>query len=1148
MTTGISSDSPEVAPESVTSESAASWASLRRVRFGIATRLTLVVIPLVLIPLGALAYAWYSSTRSAMELQVREELQVRLRQVALRLRPFLRERELDLYDLASSPALRDYHTQLDYKLIQEADVALKKLSEHFLHFLSRRDEVVAEARYLDQNGRELVSASTGGARRSGASYAKAPFFLRAKALPPDSGLATSVETSETLQVTVLRLALPVYNEWKEFRGVMAVDLPLSYFTATLAGALTGRTGTSFLADVNGTILGPPGAKEALVARWKGSKELAETLRALPGDPRIVDLEDGDRGLLVRTSVGAHGWSIGFLAPLAETEGPVRALTRTTLLYGSAGAIVLVLAVVLVALGASRRVRRLQSATAQLASGNFGLRMPAEGSDEVGELGRSFNLMAESLARRDAELGARTEEAQRRRQELEVLNAVIQAAHTSLDLRESLEAILDRLMALFNFTAGGIRLLDESREHLILVAHRGLRPSYAANPIPLRNDEGHSGQALRARQPLLLSDATDLAPYRERVPEGTTVGGVLLIPILSKGQGLGAIVLMAERRLDFTFAALHLLASIGLEVGTAIQNARLFSQTQALLSEAERHRARAEALAEIGRSVTATLDLDRVLDLVVERVSEAMRADAVSILRREGDTLHYLRAQGLSPDRESTVSLRARDEFTGDAELMRAPLWTPDLSTDARFIENSHALALFKTQGIRAVLAAPVILGEDVWGILGIGIRNQYTFSPEEVRFAGAVAQQAAIAIGNAKLYADLRSAYAQLEAAQEQAVQTAKLGALGQMAGGVAHDFNNLLAAILGRAELLQRRTSDPLVVQGLKVIQGAALDGAETVRRILGFARAKGEEQVESVDIAPLLQQVVEIARPRWKDEAQARGALINVMLALEAAPPVRGNAAELREVFLNLLLNAVDAMPGGGTLTLGVRTLKRVDDNGDHGTPAVECFVRDTGVGMSAEVRRRAFDPFFTTKGARGTGLGLSVVYGIVSRHGGRVRIDSRENAGTTVTVNLPVFTGLPSAPAPEPVTAEVASARILVVDDEEVLAQMLADILRLEAGHIVEVMTDARAALDRLTTDPPDLLFTDLGMPVLSGWELAAQAHALHPGLPVVLVTGWGHQLDPDRVRAAGVVGVVAKPYRIEDIRKAVAGALAGVLQDT
>src|SRR5262245_61870369 len=216
-------------------------------RLRIATKLTLVVIPLVLMPLGGVAYLWYSNTKAALERQVREELRVRLHQVGLRLRPFLRERELDVYDLASSPALRDYHTQLEYRLVQEAEVALKKLAEHFVQFLSRRDEVVAEVRYLDQNGRELVSATTTrGAKRGGTSYARAPFFLRAKEQPPDSGIVSSVEPSESLQISVLRLTLPVYNEWKEFRGVMVVDLPLSYFTAMLAGALTGRVGTSFL--------------------------------------------------------------------------------------------------------------------------------------------------------------------------------------------------------------------------------------------------------------------------------------------------------------------------------------------------------------------------------------------------------------------------------------------------------------------------------------------------------------------------------------------------------------------------------------------------------------------------------------------------------------------------------------------------------------------------------------------------------------------------------------------------------------------------------------------------------------------------------------------------------------------------------------
>src|SRR5262245_20680166 len=187
-------------------------------RLRIATKLTLVVIPMVLAPLGGLAYLWYSNTRAALELQVREELQARLRQVGLRLRPFLRERELDLYDLAASPALRDYHTQLEYRLVQEADVALKKLAEHLEQFVRRREETVAEAHYLDAAGRELFSATASGVKRSGASYGGAPFFLWARELQPDTGPTDSVEWSESLQISVLRLALPVFNEWKEFRG------------------------------------------------------------------------------------------------------------------------------------------------------------------------------------------------------------------------------------------------------------------------------------------------------------------------------------------------------------------------------------------------------------------------------------------------------------------------------------------------------------------------------------------------------------------------------------------------------------------------------------------------------------------------------------------------------------------------------------------------------------------------------------------------------------------------------------------------------------------------------------------------------------------------------------------------------------------
>ena len=172
----------------------------------------------------------------------------------------------------------------------------------------------------------------------------------------------------------------------------------------------------------------------------------------------------------------------------------------------------------------------------------------------------------------------------------------------------------------------------------------------------------------------------------------------------------------------------------------------------------------------------------------------------------------------------------------------------------------------------------------------------------------------------------------------------------------------------------------------------------------------------------------------------------------------------------------------------------------------------------------------------------MGLSVAFGIVSRHGGRIDIDSSEGKGSTVIVRLPVPAAVQESVLPdaEPSPAPTRPARILVVDDEELLAESLAEILRLQ-GHSVEALTNPRLALERLERNSVDLLFTDLGMPELTGWDLAVQGRAIQPNLPVVLVTGWGHQVDPQRVQASGICHVVAKPFRLQDIHEAVAAAL-------
>jgi CheY-like chemotaxis protein len=237
-------------------------------------------------------------------------------------------------------------------------------------------------------------------------------------------------------------------------------------------------------------------------------------------------------------------------------------------------------------------------------------------------------------------------------------------------------------------------------------------------------------------------------------------------------------------------------------------------------------------------------------------------------------------------------------------------------------------------------------------------------------------------------------------------------------------------------------------------------------------------------------------------------------------------GDESELREVLVNLVFNAVDAMPQGGTLTLSTRESK--------GSGSVEIAVADTGVGMTEDVRSRVFDPFFTTKGKAGMGLGLAVSYGIIRRHEGSIEAESEVGRGTTFRLRLPAAqSGAKQEPSAEaPAIALVphrpGATRILVVDDEENVRELLADILESE-GYRVELASSGREALEKFGDGRGfDALFTDLGMQGMSGWELAHAVRELDGKIPVAVVTGWGEAVGSSERLAARVDWVIAKPF--------------------
>ena len=380
------------------------------------------------------------------------------------------------------------------------------------------------------------------------------------------------------------------------------------------------------------------------------------------------------------------------------------------------------------------------------------------------------------------------------------------------------------------------------------------------------------------------------------------------------------------------------------------------------------------------------------------------------------------------------------------------------------------------------------------------------------------------------------------ERIREQFSQMEKLSALGELASGVAHDFNNTLSGILGRAQLLQRTDDPEKISRGLEIIIKTAEDGAKTVKRIQDFARQRRDHNFELVSIDQILMDASEITRPRWKNCAEASNIHITLQLHIESNAMVMGDDSELREVLVNMVFNAIDAMPEGGKLSLTTRVA------GD----SVIIKVVDTGVGMYPEVRSKIFDPFFTTKGKAGLGLGLAVSFGIIRRHGGNIEVESQYGKGTEFCITLPVAKiGQKTVPqvervetvapavthsAPPLPATERPRTRLLVVDDEDFVRDLLSEIL--EGEHCdVYVAESGSEALSMFRDMEFDAVFTDVGMPGMSGWELAREIKQINANIPIAVITGWGEAVGSHEQKAAGVDWIIAKPFTADRIAELV-----------
>ena len=379
---------------------------------------------------------------------------------------------------------------------------------------------------------------------------------------------------------------------------------------------------------------------------------------------------------------------------------------------------------------------------------------------------------------------------------------------------------------------------------------------------------------------------------------------------------------------------------------------------------------------------------------------------------------------------------------------------------------------------------------------------------------------------------ELEKALAELKATQQQVIQQERLSAIGQMASGIAHDFNNTLMPILGFSELL---LESPKLLDNraetrrcLEMLRTAAKDAASVVSRLREFYRPiETDEKFPVVDLAKIVQQAVSLTEPKWRRQTQATGLTVEVVAELKAAPFIAGQESALREVLTNLIFNAVDAMPQGGRISLETT----IEDN------YAVVRVRDNGTGMTESVRQRCLEPFFSTKGERGTGLGLSMVYGIIDRHRGKLEIESVLGQGTIFTIRLPLTDT--SAAQDTEISAPIgpkSSLNVLVVDDEPRVLEVVSAYLRCD-GHSVSTAASGREGLEKFRRNQFDLVLLDRVMPEMSGDQTARFIKQVNQNIPVIMLTGYGALIEVSGSQPAAVDVVLSKPVTLDALRKTI-----------
>jgi PAS domain S-box-containing protein len=538
----------------------------------------------------------------------------------------------------------------------------------------------------------------------------------------------------------------------------------------------------------------------------------------------------------------------------------------------------------------------------------------------------------------------------------------------------------------------------------------------------------------------------------------------------------------------------------------------------------------ECVADLGRLAVDMREPEPLLERVPAAAAEALQVERAAVLLLAPNRLEFRLAggYGLEASDPGLVPNRA-DTLPGRAFAAAAPQIVADWTEELYMPPDARAA------GLRSALAVPMSDRGSVIGVLAAASTQPRRFAGDEVHFLGSLANL---------LVASLQRVHTEEALAHAQ-----RLESVGQLTGGIAHDFNNLLTVIQGNLQILEEHPAlaDDTWAQHLVAAAArASRRGADLTGKLLAFSRRQ-MLQPSRVDVGAMLESLADMLH-RTIDQR------IEIAVEVEPGlPPCRADAGQLDASLLNIAINARDAMPEGGRLGFSARRCGALPAalaaDLEAGRGYVAIAVADSGCGMPEHVKERAFEPFFTTKDAgRGTGLGLSTVYGFARQSNGGVTLDSAPGAGTTVTLYLPAYSAEAASEDADTSAREVLppGLRVLLVEDEPEVREVAATFLA-ALGCAVTSCPDAEQALAVLTERGDfDLLLSDIALgPGLRGTELARRALVHSPELAVLLVSGFASdQLGADASFDGAPWEVLRKPYSRQELARAIARALAAV----